>query len=81
MKWEYKVVKVPVTGVLKPNVNPTAIEQVLNGFGNAGWELVSMVSIATENGATIEVVLSLKRATAEAMQVPSAPPPLPEHSG
>ena len=77
MKWEYKVVKVSVTGLLKPNVNPSAIEQILNEFGNTGWELVTTTSITSGNGATMEIVLSFKRTIQDASQFPSVPPPLP----
>lgn len=77
MKWEYKVVKVPVYGLLKPNVNPSVIEHILNDFGQRGWEHVTTTSITTGNGSTMEIVLSFKRTIPDSSQFPSVPPPLP----
>lgn len=82
MTWEYKVVKVPVPGVFKPEVKEEAIDQALNQHGAAGWELVSALGVHTGNGATIEIVLMLKRPGGEAPPAPEppapdGPPPLP----
>ena len=78
MKWQYKVVKHSVTGVFKPDVNPETIQKFMNGLGDAGWELVSASSVATGNGATIELVLILKRPADEAGESSVGPPPLPQ---
>lgn len=82
MIWEYKVEKVPVSGTFKPDVKVEAIDAVLDPLGAAGWELVSSFGIQTGNGATIEIVLMLKRPRAEAPSAPEplasdGPPPLP----
>lgn len=82
MAWEYKVVKVPVAGTFKPDLKVEAVDAVLDPLGAAGWELVSAIGIHTGNGATIEIVLMLKRPRGEAppLSGPPAsggPPPLP----
>ncbi|MCH7228553.1 DUF4177 domain-containing protein [Haloferula sp. A504] len=81
MAWEYKVVKVPIPGVFKPEVKAEAVEQVLNHYGADGWELVSAIGVHTGNGATIEIVSMLKRPRAAAPAPPAppaeGPPPLP----
>lgn len=81
MKWQYKALKISVNGVFKPEVKTEVIEQALNEPGSAGWELVSSSSIATGNGATIEIVLIMKRPCDGAEQVASGPPPLPQQPG
>lgn len=75
MSWHYKVVKVPVPGVFKPEVKVEEVEQVLAPLGAVGWELVSSFSVTTGNGATIEIVLTLKRPAADAPPEPAGPPP------
>ena len=77
MTWEYKVVKVPVSGTFKPDVKVEAVEAALHPLGAAGWELVSSIGVQTGNGATIEIVLTLKRAGGGARPVSDGPPPLP----
>lgn len=77
MSWQYKVVKVPVPGVFKPEVKAEAIEAVLAPLGAAGWELVSSFGVHAGNGATIEIVLTLKRPAAGAPPESEGPPPLP----
>ena len=67
-----------VNGVFKPDVNPLALEQPLNALGDDGWELVSALSVATGNGATIEIALMLKRPIAETEGIAGEPPPLPQ---
>ena len=81
MKWQYKVLKHSVNGVFKPDVDPGLIEKSLAYYGDAGWELVSALSVATGNGATIEVVLMLKRPVSEPDQAALQPPPLPGQDG
>ena len=77
MAWEYKVLKVPVHGMFKPNVNAESIDQTLDQLGYQDWELVSAVGVQTGNGATIEIVLMLKRPAGGAVGAPKCPPPLP----
>jgi hypothetical protein len=77
MAWEYKVLKVPVQGLFKPNVDASSLDQTLDRLGCGDWELVSSVGIQTGNGATIEIVLMLKRRAREAAGTSSGPPPLP----
>jgi hypothetical protein len=74
MTWEYEVVKIPVSGLFKPDVKASALDRALDQLGSVGWELVSALGVQTGNGATIEIVLMLKRPVA---QTQGGPPPLP----
>ena len=76
-QWQYKVLKIPATGMFCPSVNEMSMEQFLNHHGAYGWELVSMVDMNTGNGATIELVLTLKRPAARGQPTSGTPPPLP----
>ena len=77
MKWEHKVVKVPVAGTFKPDLKEEAVNKTLAPLGAVGWELVSAFGVHAGNGATIELVLMLKRPAGEEPPEPEGPPPLP----
>ena len=41
MKWEYKTVEVKTTWLKSGKFDKNSFDQLLNGFGQQGWELVS----------------------------------------
>jgi hypothetical protein len=43
MKWEYKLIKLPVKAVLNFGVKIAETEHELNSLGKLGWELVNIV--------------------------------------
>ncbi len=61
MKWEYKTIKLDVSGWFLPDVDPSAFDAELNVLGDAGWELVTAFDVNRLRGATSEVVALLKR--------------------
>jgi len=77
MTWQYKTIRHPINGLFKPDLNAQTLDDTLNRLGCAGWELVSAFDLNTGNGASIEVVLLLKRPGGAANDAACAPPPLP----
>jgi hypothetical protein len=62
MKWEYKTIKVDTTGfVAGGKFDQDSFEQILNGLGERGWELVSAFDTNVEGGKSRHVVAMLKR--------------------
>ena len=65
MKWEYKTIKTiktDTTGlVVGGKFDQNSFEQILNGFGEQGWELVSAFDTNMEGGKSRHVVAVLKR--------------------
>ena len=60
-RWEYRVALINVSGFLGPNVNVNEVGEYLNGAGDEGWELVSMVDINRGQGTTAALLAILKR--------------------
>jgi hypothetical protein len=62
MKWEYKTIKSDTTGfVAGGKFDQNSFEQILNGLGEQGWELVSAFDTNVEVGKSRHVVAMLKR--------------------
>ena len=62
MKWEYKTIKTDTTGfVVGGKFDQNSFEQLLNGLGEQGWELVSVFDTNVEGGKSRHVVAILKR--------------------
>jgi hypothetical protein len=55
-EWEYMVV--PIVQAMK-QAGTTEQEEILNGFGKKGWELVSVVFIQTAKG--LDMIAYFKR--------------------
>lgn len=60
-RWEYRVALLNVSGLFGPNVDVNEIGQYLNGAGDEGWELASVVDINRGQGATAALLAILKR--------------------
>ena len=61
MKWEYKTVKVDTKGFGGGKFDNDSFEQILNGLGQQGWELVSTFDTNQVHGASRHVIAILKR--------------------
>ena len=61
VRWEYRVAQINVTGFFGPTIDVDQLGEYLNQAGNDGWELVSMVDVNRGNGATSELIITLKR--------------------
>ena len=62
MKWEYKTIKTDTEGFLVGGkFDQDSFEQVLNGLGEQGWELVSVFDTNMEGGKSRHVIAILKR--------------------
>ena len=59
-KYEYKVVKVPIQGMFKKDIDPS-LNATLNSEGNDGWQLVNSITQAKELGESKQVVLIFMR--------------------
>ncbi|QIF05601.1 DUF4177 domain-containing protein [Roseimicrobium sp. ORNL1] len=60
-RWEYKTIKLAATGFLGGLLDTAAFENVLNGLGWDGWELVSAFDTNQSGGVTRDVVAVFKR--------------------
>ncbi|MBW8036322.1 MAG: DUF4177 domain-containing protein [Planctomycetes bacterium] len=61
MKWEYTTAKVDTKGFAGGKFDNASFEQILNGLGEQGWELVSVFDTNMEGGKSRHVVAILKR--------------------
>jgi len=62
MRWEYFVHTINVEGVFSSGkVNPRELQDVLNHYGNQGWELVTAFDTNTGRGGSRLIVLMFKR--------------------
>lgn len=62
MKWEYKTVKLSVTGFWgEVGLDTVKTDDFINQFGKQGWELVSGFDLNHIQGGSKEVVLIFKR--------------------
>ena len=59
-KYEYKVVKLPMKGILKRDVDPS-LDAALNAEGNDGWQLVNSITPASALGESDQAVLIFMR--------------------
>jgi len=59
--WEYRTLKLDVSGWLGPKVDAAKIDAELNAHGREGWELVDVIDINKHQGTTSELVLVFKR--------------------
>ncbi|RBP39820.1 uncharacterized protein DUF4177 [Roseimicrobium gellanilyticum] len=64
-RWEYKTIKLAATGFLGGVLDTASFENVLNGLGRDGWELVSAFDTNQSGGVTRDVVAVFKRPVAE----------------
>jgi len=59
-KYEYKVVKVPMKGIFKRDIDP-ALNSILNSEGNDGWQLVNSITQAKDLGESNQAILIFMR--------------------
>ena len=59
-KYEYKVVKVPMKGVFKRDIDPS-LNTTLNSEGNDGWQLVNSITQTRDLGESNQVILIFMR--------------------
>lgn len=59
-KFEYKVIQLKPSSLWSFNVSVDEVEDVLNKYGQEGWELVSMID-TNSAGTTTGYLLSFKR--------------------
>jgi hypothetical protein len=60
-RWAYKTIKLATTGFSGGKLDTDVFENLLNGLGHEGWELVSTFDTNHANGATRDVVAVFKR--------------------
>jgi hypothetical protein len=60
-RWEYKTIKLSTSGFLGGNLDTGAFDNLLNGLGRDGWELVSAFDTNQSYGASRDVVAVFKR--------------------
>jgi hypothetical protein len=62
MRWEYYVHTISASGMFSQgHVEPRELTNLLNFYGNDGWELVSAFDTNTAHGGTRLIVLTFKR--------------------
>jgi hypothetical protein len=62
MRWEYKTLQYKVkSSFFGGSLHTEEIENVLNQYGRAGWELVSCCSAPTWNRSSVWVIAALKK--------------------
>ena len=61
MKYEYKVLKFDLKGVMTPKVNHSEMEAQLNQHGAEGWELLRVSEILDMNSQTKILLATMKR--------------------
>ena len=66
MKWEYKTVKLSVTGFWGDvGLDTKKADDFINQFGQQGWELVSGFDLNQGYGSSKDVILIFKRPLAD----------------
>lgn len=60
-KWEYRTVKLEAEGWFDRQVNFELLDSKLNGIGEEGWELVSVIYVINSGSFTNCVIAFLKR--------------------
>lgn len=43
-KWEYKIISLPVKGIIDISLDQEKVSSLLNQLGEEGWELVTLIS-------------------------------------
>ena len=61
MIWEYKTIKLAATGFWGGNVDADKLNQMMNEFGQQGWELTTAVDVSEIRGNTKDVIVIFKR--------------------
>ena len=61
MKWEYKTIKLAITGFLGGKLDERKLDDFMNQLGEQGWELVSAFDTNQGGGVTRGVVAVFKR--------------------
>ena len=59
-RWEYKVVSIESTGMVRRKFDYPAMEKQLNDLGRDGWEIVDNKEVVV-NASTFSFVITLKR--------------------
>ena len=59
-RWEYKVEKISMGGMVDPNIDQVN-DNWLNAFGSEGWELAFVVPMTRGGGLTVAEYLIFKR--------------------
>ena len=75
MRWEYFVHTVSASGFLTTGkVDAAELQQIMNHYGNQGWELVSTFDTSDSSGGSRFIVLTFKRALPALEPVMALPP-------
>jgi len=59
--WEYRTLKIDVSGFFGPKLNVDVFAEALNEQGRNGWELVSSFDLNYHEGISSDVLLIFKR--------------------
>ena len=62
MQWEYKTLRLDVSGSMAPKVDVAKLDAALNEQGRDGWELVSTFDTNWGSGQSCHIVAVFKRA-------------------
>lgn len=74
MRWQYFTHVVDSTGVFRAgNVNPVQLTDIMNYYGNQGWELVNAFDTNAAGGGSRFIVLCFKRPIDAGAPVPVIP--------
>lgn len=65
INWQYKSIKVQLTGFDGGYLNIKSFDEVLNSMGNEGWELVNCFNTTQETGKSREAVAVFKKCCEE----------------
>ncbi|MBC8074790.1 MAG: DUF4177 domain-containing protein [Chloroflexales bacterium] len=61
-QWEYRVLHVDVDGwIFGPTIDPQALNDQLNVYGDDGWELVHVIDVSRGQGRTSDLIVLFKR--------------------
>ncbi len=60
MKWEYKTLKLSISGMVTYKLDETQLDEDMTALGEQGWELVSALS-PVGGGSTRDIVAIFKR--------------------
>lgn len=60
-KWEYKTIKVKLTGITGGILDTEEFDYELNLLGSQGWELVSAFTTNASNGYSRDAIAVFKR--------------------
>jgi hypothetical protein len=60
-RWEYRTLKIDISGFFGPKLNVDRIAEALNEQGREGWELVSSFDVSHHHGVSSDVLMIFKR--------------------